>query len=162
MGYGKFRRYTQRMLEDIIFEGNQAAKPLLDAIDWLKALNHSEKQANSNLPVCFANQKWCKRLGNDPERKLWETAILFGIRDGLRSRDIWVNNSRVHQDSRQQLLTIQQAEQTISLPIPLQPDAWITGRQAMLDQRIKQVSQMIRQGTLPNSYIEKNKRGCTR
>ena len=25
LGYGKFRRYTQRMLEDIIFEGNQAA-----------------------------------------------------------------------------------------------------------------------------------------
>ena len=157
LGYGKFRRYTQRMLEDIIFEGNQAAQPLLEAIELLKALNQSEKQENSNLPVCFANPKWGKRLGNDPERKLWETAILFSIRDSLRSRDIWVSNSRTYQDTRQQLLPRQQAEQTVSLPIPLQPDTWITGRQALLEQRIKQVSQMIRQGTLPNSCIEKDK-----
>ncbi|MBW8358962.1 MAG: Tn3 family transposase [Weeksellaceae bacterium] len=157
LGYGKFRRYTQRMLEDIIFEGNQAAQPLLSAIELLKALNQSEKQAYSNLPICFANPKWCKRMGNDPERKLWETAILFAIRDGLRSRDIWMNNSRTHLDTSQQLLPIQQAEQTGSLPIPLQPDTWLTKRQALLEERIKQVSRMIRQCTLPNSYIEKGK-----
>ncbi|MBW8308361.1 MAG: hypothetical protein K0M45_01755 [Candidatus Paracaedibacteraceae bacterium] len=58
LGYGKFRRYAQRMLEDIIFEGNQAAQPLVDAIELLKALNQSEKQTNSNLPICFANSKW--------------------------------------------------------------------------------------------------------
>ncbi|WP_010303452.1 Tn3 family transposase [Candidatus Odyssella thessalonicensis] len=157
LGYGKFRRYTQRMLEDIIFEGNQAAQPLLDAIELLKALNQSEKQANSNLPICFANPKWCKRMGNDPERKLWETALLFAIRDGLRSRDIWVNDSCTHRDTSQQLLPIQQAEQTVSLPIPLQPDTWLAERQALLEEGIKQVSRMIRQGTLPNSYIEKGK-----
>jgi TnpA family transposase len=157
LGYGRFRRYTQRLLENVIFEGNQAAQPLLNAIELLKELNQSEKQKNGNLPVCFANPKWCKRLGNDPERKLWETAILFSIRDSLRSRDIWVSNSHTYQDTRQQLLPRQQAEQTVSLSIPLQPDTWIVGRQALLEQRIKQVSQMIRQGTLPNSYIGKGK-----
>ena len=157
LGYGKFRRYTQRMLENIIFEGNEAAQPLLNAIKLLKALNHSENQDNNNLPVCFANQKWYKRMGNDPERKLWETAILFCIRDSLRSRDIWVRQSHTYQDTREQLLPRQQAEQTVSLPIPLQPNTWIAGRQALLEQRIKQVSQMVRQGTLPNSYIEKGK-----
>lgn len=157
LGYNKFRRYTQRMLEDIIFEGNQVAQPLLDAIKLLKALNQSEKQANSNLPICFANSKWGKQMGNDPERKLWETAILFAIRDNLRSRDIWVNNSRTHRDTSQQLLPIQQAKQTLSLPIPIQSNTWLTERQALLDERIKQVSRMIRQNTLPNSYIEKGK-----
>lgn len=157
LGYGKFRRYTQRMLEAIIFEGNQASQPLLNAIELLKALNQSEKQAESNLPICFANPKWCKQMGHDPERKIWEIAILFAIRDSLRSRDIWVNNSHAYQNTSQQLLPIQQAEQTVSLPIPLQPITWITERQVSLEKCINQVSRMIRQGTLPNSYIEKGK-----
>lgn len=157
LGYGKFRRYTQRMLEDIPFEGNQASQPLLKAIELLKLLNQSEKQQDSELPVCFANPRWSKRLGDEPERKLWETALLFAIRDGLRSRDIWVVSSRTYQDTRQQLLPVQQAEKTLSLPIPLQANEWIIERKGVLEQLIKKVGRMIRQGTLPNSCIEKGK-----
>jgi hypothetical protein len=145
------------MLEDITFEGNEAAQPLLEAIELLKALNQSDKQQNVVLPVCFANPKWCKWLGNEPQQKFWETAVLFAIRDGLRSRDIWVVDSRTYQDTRQQLLPMQQAEQTFSLPIPLQSDTWLTERKTLLEQRIRQVNRMIRQGTLPNSCIEKGK-----
>lgn len=157
LGYKKFRRYTQRMLEDITFEGNQATQPLLKAIELLKILNQSEKQQDSELPVCFANLRWSKRLGNAPERKLWETAVLFAIRDGLRSRDIWVVDSRAYQDTRQKLLPMKQAEETLSLPIPLQANEWIIERKVVLDQLIKKVARMIRQGTLPNSCIEKGK-----
>ena len=106
------------MLENITFEGNQAAQPLLKAIELLKIFNQSEKQQYSDLPVCFANSRWGKRLGSEPERKLWETAVLFAIRDGLRSRDIWVDDSRTYQDTRQQLLPVHQAEKTLSLLIP--------------------------------------------
>ena len=157
LGYGKFRRYTQRMLEDITFEGNQSAQPLLKAIELLKILNRSEKQQDSELPVCFANPRWGKRLGGEPERKLWETAVLFAIRDGLRSRDIWVVHSRTYQDTRQKLLPAQQAENTLSLPIPLQANEWIIKRRALLEELIKKVGRMSRQGTLPNSCIEKGK-----
>lgn len=157
LGYGKFRRYTQCMLEDITFAGNQAAQPLLDAIAQLRTLNQSERLQGHNLPVCFATPKWSKRLGSEPERKLWETAVLFAIRDSLRSRDIWVAHSRTYQDTKQQLLPTQQAEQAVSLPIPLQSETWITERKKLLEQQIKQVSRMIRQGTLPNSCIEKGK-----
>ena len=118
-GYGLFRRYTQHMLEEIAFEGNQPAQPLLKAITLLKALNQSDKHIEDDLPIDFANATWRKRLGRYPERKLWETAVLFAIRDGLRSRDIWVVESRRYQDSRQQLLPVKKAEQVLSLPIPL-------------------------------------------
>ena len=83
--------------------------------------------------------------------------MLFAIRDGLRSRDIWAVDSRTYQDTRQQLLPEQQAEKVISLPIPLKANEWITERKELLEQRIKQVAQMIRQNTLPNSCIEKGK-----
>lgn len=156
-GYAKFRRYTKRMLENITFKGNVGSQPLLEAIVLLKDLNRSDSSQASELPACFANAKWYKRLGLEPERKLWETAVLFAIRDGLRSRDIWAVDSRIYQDTRQQLLPTQQAEQILSLPIPLNANEWITERKELLDQRIKHVAQMMRQNTLPNSCIEKGK-----
>lgn len=156
-GYGKFRRYTKRMLETIPFKGNAAAQPLLEAIVLLKHFNRSDNHQASELPVCFANSKWSKRLGNEPERKLWETALLFAIRDGLRSRDIWAVDSRIYQDTRQQLLPAQQAEQILSLPIPLNANDWLKERKELLEQRIKQVAQLMRQNKLPNSCIEKGK-----
>lgn len=156
-GYGRFRRYTQRMLEDITFESNEAAQPLLEAIKLLKSLNQSDRPQILVLPVGFANAKWSKCLGHNPQQKLWETVILFAIRDGLRSRDIWIVHSRTYQDTKQQLLPLQQAEQTFSLPIPLQSTTWLTARKALLEQRIKQINRMIAQGTLPNSCIEKGK-----
>lgn len=156
-GYSRFRRYTQHMIEGINFEGNQASKPLLEAITLLKGLNQSEKKIGNHLPVSFANAKWRKLLGRNPERKLWETAVLFSIRDALRSRDIWVKHSRIYQDTRRQLLPAEQAEQTLSLPIPLQAEIWLNERKNKLEQKFKHVSQMIKNGTLPNSFIEKGK-----
>jgi TnpA family transposase len=157
LGYGKFRRYTQRMLENITFEGQLTAQPLIEAIAVLKHLNRSESHKAIELSICFASSKWSKRLGNEPERKLWETALLFAIRDGLRSRDIWVVDSRVYKDTRQQLLPAQEAEQTLSLPIPLNANEWITKRKELLDQRIKHIAQLMRHNKLPNSCIEKGK-----
>ncbi|MFN7365308.1 MAG: Tn3 family transposase [Alphaproteobacteria bacterium] len=156
-GFGKFRRYTQRMLKRISFKGNQSSEPLLKAIDLLKDLNCSETHQGIDLPIDFVNSKWKGRLGRSPERKLWETAVLFAIRDCLRSRDIWVVDSRAYRDTKQQLLCVKQAEQTLSLPIPLQATEWIESRKSLLEQRLKQVAQMIRQNTLPNSCIEKGK-----
>ncbi len=156
-GYSKFRRYKKRMLENITFKGNAAAQPLIEAIVLLQHLNRLESHQEIELPVCFANSKWSKRLCNKPERKLWEIAVLFAIRDGLRSRDIWAVDSRIYQDTTQQLLPEQQAEKIISLPIPLKANEWITERKELLEQSIKQVALMIRQNTLPNSCIEKGK-----
>lgn len=127
-GYGKFRRYTQRMLKRINFKGNQSSEPLLEAIGLLKDLNCSETHQETGLPVGFANSKWKSRLGRAPERKFWETAVLFTIRDCLRSRDIWVVDSRAYRDTKQQLLPVKQAEQIFSLPIPLQANEWIESR----------------------------------
>ena len=153
-GYGRFRRYTQRMLENISFNGNRAAQPLLQAIDQLQRMNRHPVEKYSDLSITFATSKWRKHMGREPDRKLWETAIFFAIRESLRARDIWVHASRTYQDTKQQLLPVHQAEKTLSLPIPLMAGKWIKQRQSLLDTQIKQVSRMIRQGTLPNSTIE--------
>lgn len=51
-GYGKFRRYTQRMLKSITFKGNQSSEPLLDAVRLLSSLNRTENHQETSLPVC--------------------------------------------------------------------------------------------------------------
>jgi TnpA family transposase len=156
-GHGRFRRYTQRMLKRISFKGNQSSEPLLKAIDVLKDLNCSETHQEIDFHISFANSKWKSRLGRAPEQKLWEIAVLFRIRDCLRSRDIWVVDSRIYRDTKQQLLPMKQAEQTFSLPIPLQAKEWIESRKSSLEQRLKQVAQMIRQNTLPIAALKKEK-----
>ena len=156
-GHNKLRRYAKRMLEGITFEGNKSVQPLIEAINVLKQINGSDKQLDHPLPVNFANPKWRKRLGESPEKKLWETAVLFTIRDFLRSRDIWVHDSRSYQDTKQQLVPIERAQQISSLPVPLNPEQWISERIALLEQQIKQVNRMIKQGKLPNSCIENGK-----
>ena len=156
-GHFKFRRYTQRMIQKVTFKGNQTTQSLLEVIDLLKELNLSDKPHEKNLPIEFANAQWKKKLGRRPDRKIWEISILFSIRDCLRSRDIWVLDSRVYRDTKKRLLPICQAEQTLSLPIPLQAKEWIESRRAMIDNRLKQVAQMITQNTLPNSCIENGK-----
>jgi TnpA family transposase len=159
MGYGKFRRYTVRMLEDIEFQGNQSAKPVLEAITYLKEMNHCKDHGRDSdkLPTQFSSAKWHKILGSKPDVKFWETAVLFTIRDALRSRDIWVSGSRKYQDTRNQLLPVSQARECFSLPIPLHAGEWIAERKNMLDQQMKAVNRMIRNGTLPNSVIENGK-----
>ena len=156
-GYPKFRRYTQRMLQKITFKGNQASESLLEAIDLLREFNQSDKPKEKHLPSNFANTQWKKKLGRKPDRKTWETAILFTVRDSLRSRDIWVSDSKVYRDTKQQLLPVYQAERTLSLPIPLQAEEWIEGRKSLLEKRLVQVAHMIRKNTLPNSCIENGK-----
>ena len=125
------------MLQRVTFRGNQASQSLLEAIDLLKKLNLSDKPHKEDLKSDFANAQWKKKLGRRPDRKIWETAILFTIRDCLRSRDIWVSDSRVYRDTKQQLLPVCQAEQTLSLPIPLQAKEWIKSRREVLDQKLK-------------------------
>lgn len=154
VGHGRMRRYTPHMLKIIAFEGNCAAQPLLDAIDLLNSLNHQpNNKINNHLPIKFAASKWKKLIGQNPDRKLWEMAVLFTIRDALRSRDIWVKGSRKYQDTRSQLLAIEEAKKSQSLPIPICSDTWINERQNMLDTAMKNVACMLRDGELPNSTI---------
>jgi hypothetical protein len=115
------------------------------------------KPSCAHQTVCFTNAKWRKRLGKKPERKLWEIAVLFAIRDSLRSRDIWVVNSRSYQDTKQQLLAVHQAEKILSLPIPLQANEWILKRKQVLENLVKKVVRMMRQCTLPNICIMNEK-----
>ena len=77
-GYSRFRRYTPRMLRMFDIEASPVAQPLLEAVDVLR----SDGKAR---PTSFLrpNSKWSRRLRAQVDPRLWETAVLFHLRDAF-------------------------------------------------------------------------------
>lgn len=157
MGYARFRRYAPRMLEVLKFQGGRSAEPLLTAIDALKEQN---RRASSALPVAppvaFARPKWRKRLGAiaNGGRRMWETAILFTLRDALRSGDVWLTHSHRHRKFGADLVPIAVLRQMPQLTVPLNAADWIQSRKAMLDAAMTDVGKAAEKGSLPLGAIE--------
>ena len=89
-GYSRFRRYTPRMLD---IEASPVAKPLLEAVDVLRS--NATARPNGFLRP---NSKWSRLLRTQPDHRLWETAVLFHLRDAFRAGDVWLARSRRYGD----------------------------------------------------------------
>lgn len=102
-GYHRFRRYAPRMLDVLELRGAHAGEPLLDAVRMLQDLNRRGRTAvATDAPTMFASSKWRQRFApsgtvtSSPsiiDRRMWETAVLFRLRDALRSGDMWLAHS---------------------------------------------------------------------
>ena len=81
--------YTPRMLRTLDIEASPVAKPLLEAVDVLR----SDATAR---PTVFLrpNSKWSRLLRSQSDHRLWETAVLFHLRDAFRAGDVWLARSR--------------------------------------------------------------------
>ena len=92
-GYSRFRRYTPRMLRTLDIEASPVAKPLQEAVDVLR----SDATAR---PTGFLrpNSKWSRLLRSQSDHRLWETAVLFHLRDAFRAGDVWLARSRRYGD----------------------------------------------------------------
>ena len=113
-GYSRFRRYTPRMLRTLDIEVSPVAKPLLEAVDVLR----SDATAG---PTVFLrpNSKWSRLLRSQSDHRLWETAVLFHLRDAFRAGDVWLARSRRYGDIRKALLSAPAvADADRSLPGP--------------------------------------------
>ena len=79
-GYSRFRRYTPLMLRMFDIEASPVTQPLLEAVDVLR----SDGKAR---PTSFLrpNSKWSRRLRAQAGPRLWETAVLFHLRDAFRA-----------------------------------------------------------------------------
>jgi TnpA family transposase len=158
-GYARFRRYAARLLEMLAFEGKQSAKPLLAAIETLKALNRrGVSVVPADAPLGFLRPKWRKRVVKDGviDRPLFETAILFEIRNTLRSGDLFLPESRRHRDIEDDLIAPASVPMA-RLAVPLEADDWLTRRLQRLAGRLEAVAEAARQERLPSAAIEKGR-----
>lgn len=111
--------------------------------------------APDRLDFLRPGSKWHRHLKSaDPDDyRLWEIAILFHLRDGLRSGNLWLAQSRRFGDMKQVLVSQAAAHQCARLAVPLRADVWIAERQTRLEQRLADLGRAARTGTIPGGAI---------
>jgi TnpA family transposase len=154
-GYARFRRYVPRLLRTLDIKGNRASKPIISALDTLKILNESKSGSMlPHLPISFARPKWQSRLHGNLDRKTWETALLFTLRDSFRSGDVWLETGRRFGQLSTNLVPIEEIRNNNPLSVPFDANQWVNDRKVMLDLALRTVGNASEQGLLSNSSIE--------
>ncbi|WP_010219531.1 Tn3 family transposase [Sphingomonas sp. PAMC 26621] len=150
-GYHRFRRYAPRMLRCLDLEAAPVTRPLLDAATAIAA--------NGALPATGdflrPHSKWRRQLrakGGDDAR-LREVAVMFHLRDALRSGDIWLDRSHRYGDLRNVLVPMEVAR-AAKLAVPADPHVWLADRKARLADGLARLGLAARNGTIPKGSIE--------
>nr|WP_245718261.1 DUF4158 domain-containing protein [Nocardia miyunensis] len=114
--YNYLRQFTPAVLESVRFAGGTAATELLIAVAMLRELNATgRRKVFDDAPAGFVPTKWrgyldhARKSGSATAyRHYWELCVLLGLRDGLRSGDVFVPGSRRYADPATYLLTADQ------------------------------------------------------
>ena len=103
------------------------------------------------MPFC----KGWRRLvldGGQPNRRLYETAVLATLRDKLRSGDIWVERSSSYCRFDHYLLPAPAVPVVAAeLGLPVTADEWLSTRGAELDRRLKHFARCLQRDALEGS-----------
>jgi hypothetical protein len=90
--YSRLRQCMPRFLEVLTFCSHRHDDELLEGIDVLKKLNRTRRRnMPPDAPLTFVPRAWMPFVlsGEDNvSRRFWELALLWRLRDGLRSGDV--------------------------------------------------------------------------
>ncbi|MGW5691186.1 Tn3 family transposase [Streptomyces asiaticus] len=116
--YSYLRQFTPDVLKVISFTGGTGSESLMEAVMILKKLNaDGARKVPEYAPTDFVPAKWAgylEQAARDRDvtayRHFWELTVLLGLRDGLRSGDVYVPSSRRYADPASYLFTPAQWE----------------------------------------------------
>ena len=138
------------MLRTLDIEASPAAEPLLEAVGIL--CSDGTARPNSFLRP---NSKWSRLLRTQSDHRLWETAVLFHLRDAFRAGDVWLARSRRYGDIRKALLSAPAvADADHSPPVPASPHDWLAERRFALDEGLRRLAAAARAGAIAGGSIE--------
>ena len=150
-GWPRFRRYAPRMLRALDIQASGAGEPILVA---LRAIGGGSR----DMPRTFLrrNSRWHQHLNARPagDRRLWEVAALFHMRDAFRSGDVWLAHSRRYGDVKRALVPIEAAHATARLAVPFEPREWLAERKACLVEGLDRLAGAEHHGRIPGGAIE--------
>lgn len=96
--YSQIREFAPKWLEALKWRSNLAAKPLLDAIELLRRMNREKlRSVPGAAPEAFISSRWepyVYEKNGSLNRKYYELAILWELRQALRNGNIWVEGAR--------------------------------------------------------------------
>ena len=117
---------TCRAFFDLPFQAAAGSEPLLQAIEILRALDAGARAPlTPDDPCGFVPADWRAYLVADGklDRRIWEMALAFAVRDALRAGSLFLAESREHvsfwnliYDSRNWQESRPQAYQQLGLP----------------------------------------------
>ena len=150
-GWPRFRRYAPRMLRALDIQASGAGEPILAALRAIGA-------ASRDMPRTFLrrNSRWHQHINARPagDRRLWEAAALFHMRDAFRSGDIWLAHSRRYGDVKRALAPIEAAHATARLAVPFEAREWLAERKAGLVEGLDHLADAAHRGRIPGGAIE--------
>ncbi|MCE7011757.1 Tn3 family transposase [Kibdelosporangium philippinense] len=160
--YGYLRQFTPQVLATVRFAGGTAAAGLLEAVEILRELNATgARRVPANAPDGFVPTRWrgyldtARKSGNtNAHRHYWELCTLLGLRDGLRTGDVYVPGSRRYSDPATYLLTpdkwsAQRAEFCQLVGKPADPARALAAAEDELDQALGELEQVLAAGDGP-------------
>lgn len=159
-GYARLRRYAPRFLASFSFCASPAAKLLLTAIELLKQMNTTgAKDVPAEAPRGFVRPKWRARIfrADGIDRRYWELALLFELRNGLRSGDLWTDESRRYRSIETALIPAQAARSCPRLAVPPDVETWLAARRRYLGHRLDEVGRAAERGALAGAEIKDGK-----
>lgn len=148
VGRTRNSRFLPTLFDTIELDGTEAAKPVLDAITFLKSIEGSNKPNMTMAPRAVVQKGW-RRLVFDEQgtanRQSYTFCVLENLRDCLRSRDIFVAPSARWADPRAKLLqgeawTSARAQVARTLNLKTSPDDELAGLKRELDDAYSRVA----------------------
>ena len=100
-------RYVPALLAGLELDAAPAGRPLLDAVEYLRAVHVGEKRPGP-LPTAFASADWLPQIKTGEgsiDLTGYRLCVLEGLRRGFRRRDIFPVRSIRYADPRKGLLT---------------------------------------------------------
>ncbi|HEY6410009.1 MAG TPA: Tn3 family transposase, partial [Ktedonobacteraceae bacterium] len=106
--YPAVRRFFPALLRTVSFASNEAGKPVLKALTFLKDLEGQKHPAMDSAPMEVVPASW-KRLvapaGAPVDRRYYTLCVLERLHEALRRHDVFVDESARWGDPRAKLLT---------------------------------------------------------
>ena len=150
-GWPRFRRYAPRMLRALDIQASGAGEPILAALRAIEA-------GSQDLPRTFLrrNSRWHQHLNSRPagDRRLWEVAALFHMRDAFRSGDVWLAHSRRYGDVKRALVPMEAAHATTRLAVPFEPREWLAEHKVRVVDGLERLADAAHHGRIPGGTIE--------
>jgi TnpA family transposase len=162
--YPQIRRYAPAMLEEFDFQAAAGGENVLAAIELLRSMNATGKRKlPKEAPTSFVAAKWepFVRMRDGLDRRYYELCALSGLRDHLRSGDIWVPGSRQYQDFERYLLGPDAFAELLAAgeaPVAVETDfgRYMAERSELLTDRLDEVHGLIEAGELNTVEITRD------
>lgn len=159
--YAYMRKFAPVFLDAFQFNASDAGGELKGAIALLRDQNKTGKRKlPDDPPMSFAAKHWSSLIlqHGQPQRFVYETAVVSTLRDRLRAGDVWVDGSREYRRFDSYLIPRDKAETAMrDVGFETNPEAWLANRRATLAERLGQVDHTLKRNALTGVRIERER-----